>query len=458
MDELQESFDVDDALKPGVVMDTFVLDVSDKGTGIAMVGGKKAFVDGALENELVSLELIAEHHTYWEVKLLAIKSASRYRVESPCRYETCGSCSLMNTMYRHQLSMKNKRLSDALARYGVGDIAIPGCLGQENHWGYRNKGVYYVRAVDDETRIGFFAANSHDVVHVGRCLMEPNWFSEINRCIHDWAVHCKVSAYSEERGTGLLRNVIYREGTGSGDRMMILVCSSEDVPHLNMLMSALRVFHLTSVYLNVNNEPGNGVWGENFKLLAGRDYIETSVSGLKYRLSPRSFWQLNSEQCEKLYSIVMDYAEPTISDVVFDLYCGIGSISMLLAKKAGRVYGIEIVEDAVKDARANAVLNKLGNCEFAAGPSEVLAPQLCARGVKPSIVVVDPPRKGCDKEVLDAIKQTLPAKIVYVSCEPDSLARDIKALEPQYRPVKLRTVDMFPNTMHVETVVLLSRN
>jgi 23S rRNA (uracil1939-C5)-methyltransferase len=288
--------------------------------------------------------------------------------------------------------------------------------------------------------------------------MEPDFVSSANEIIAKWAEDFNIHAFDESTGRGLIKNIIYRSGEGTGERMLVVVATDFQIPNLDELMLRLEPLKFTSVWICRNKSLGNSIWTDELKKISGKEHIYTCLAGLKYEISARSFLQLNIKQCEKLYGLVLEFADVKSSDVVFDLYCGIGTITLKLAQKARKVYGIEIVPEAVKNAVRNAELNDLRNVEFIEGKSETVCEELVnKKQIRADIVVVDPPRKGCDSSLINTLIFLNPEKIVYVSCNPKTLARDLKLLESDYKITKIATVDMFPNTLHVESVVKLTR-
>ena len=437
-----------------------ISDITDQGYGISGFEGKKVFIDGTLPGEIVMAEIIEEHPTYFTARLKQIVKPSPDRRECICQVTGCGGCQLLHCSYAGQLNLKNNRLKQALRHRSVlqevGHLAE--CVGSDVQEHYRNKSIYYVRQVNSRNIIGLFCKNSHRIIPVEQCLMDQNWISEANQIVLEWMNSYGISAFDEVCHKGLIREIIYRTGYLTDQRMIILVVSDLTIPFQTALLNMLDKLNITSLYLNTNHSRGNGIYGEEFLLISGKECIETHLGKLKFQIGPRAFWQINSRQCEKLYTAISEFAALTGKETVFDLYCGAGAISLWLASEAKKVYGVEIVDEAVQNARRNAEFNQIDNVEFTSGSSETIYSDLVrSRGI-PDVVVVDPPRKGCDISLLRSLISQRPEKVIYVSCLPASLARDLQIMMHNgYAVENIIILDMFPQTMHVETVVLLSR-
>lgn len=436
-----------------------ITSLTDKGDGIASLGSRRVFVAGALPGETVTAELFGVKAGYAQGQLLEVLQPSPARREPFCRHSECGGCQLGTLDYQAQLEMKAERVGKALAARGL-EADIAPCLGMSSPLGYRNKSLYNVLAQDGVSDIGFFKKHSHQLVAADDCPVQgdkvPALLAEVRRWMHDFA----IQGYNEAEHSGQLRGVMVREGRATGQWMLVLVALGDNLPGLDALTDALGKAcpWLTSLVLNINPERGNRILGHEERVLLGSAVIEDRLGGLNFALSGQSFFQINPEQTEKLYATALDFAALTGAEQVFDLYCGIGTISLLLAKKAKSVVGIELVEQAIIDARANAERNGISNAEFHAGKAELLLAELNQQGHNADVVLLDPPRKGCDGAVLDTLLAMAPATLVYVSCDPDSLARDLaKLCAGGYRIDKVQPVDMFPHSLHVETVVRLVR-
>ena len=368
-----------------VLTDVVISRVTDQGFGVADLNGRSVYVDRTYTGEKVRVRIIEEHPTYYNAHLVEVLEASPFRIEPE---EQCVKF----------------------------DCILPECSGMYDFHGYRNKAIYYVRAQNGKFVIGFFSKNSHDVVEIYGCIMEPDFVSCANEIIAKWAEDFNIHAFDESTGRGLIKNIIYRSGEGTGERMLVVVATDFQIPNLDELMLRLEPLKFTSVWICRNKSQGNSIWTDELKKISGKEHIYTCLAGLKYEISARSFLQLNIKQCEKLYGLVLEFADVKSSDVVFDLYCGIGTITLKLAQKARKVYGIEIVPEAVKNAVRNAELNDLRNVEFIEGKSETVCEELVnKKQIRADIVVVDPPRKGCDSSLINTLIFLNPEKIVYVS-------------------------------------------
>ena len=370
----------------------------------------------------------------------------------------CGGCQYQGVPYKEQLKKKQKMVNALLSKYGK----VEPIIGMENPYYYRNK----VHAAFDRDRkgnivSGTYEAKTHRVVPVENCLIEDKKSQEIIRTIRGLLKSFKIKTYDEDTGYGLFRHVLIRRGFKSGEIMVVLVLGSPILPSSNNFVKALRKEHpeITTVVLNINDRKTSMILGEREKVLYGKGFIRDELCGCTFRISPKAFYQVNPVQTEKLYSTALEYAGLTGGETVWDLYCGIGTISLFLAQKAKKVYGVEIVPQAIDDARENARINGIENVEFFVGKAEEVLPREYEKNqVYADVIVVDPPRKGCDEVCLDTIVKMGPKRVVYVSCDSATLARDMKYLaERGYEVVKVRGCDMFPHSGHVETVVLMSR-
>ena len=428
--------------------------------GIAHLEGMTLFVEGALPGETVIARAQKVEKTHAFLKTLSVLSPSPERTAPPCPYyEKCGGCACQHMRYELSLQMKRERVRDALTRIGGLDIQVPQVLGMESPWRYRNKTTLPVGGEKGAPRIGFFAPRSHRIVDVAGCLIAREESDEIAAILRRWMEKFQVEPYREESRSGLIRHVMSRVSR-AGEVMAVVVATAGSLPHERELIAMLRagVPGLCSVYLNVNRRGDNVILGPENRLLFGRERLEDTLCGLKFALSPQSFFQINPVQTEKLYQTALDFAGLTGGELVADLYCGAGTISLLLARKARQVIGIEVVPQAIRDAEENARRNGVANAVFHAAAAEELLPQLVAQGLRPDVVVLDPPRKGCEESVLRAIAEASPRRVVYVSCDPATQARDVKILRAcGYTAEKCQPVDMFCWTGHVETVVQLSK-
>lgn len=436
-----------------------------EGEGVAKIDGYPIFIPGALKNETVKIQIIKSKKKYAYGKLMDIveKCEERKKPECGC-YEKCGGCALMHSSYEGQLDFKYNRVKECVERIGGlnGEI-VKYPIGMKVPYRYRNKGIFSVGLVNDEISIGFFSEKTHEIINMDNCMLQDEEADIIIKIIRTWMnkysiVPAKKDGAFFEQGS--IRNIMIRKGFKTSEVMVLLVTTDKEILHKNELIEELnkQVSNLKSVIQNINSKDTNLVLGEKCITLWGEDYISDYIGQYKFNISPLSFFQVNPIQTEILYNKALEYANLSGDEIVFDAYCGTGTITLFLSQKAKKVYGVEIVEQAIENAKINAKINEINNSEFYVGKSEEVIPRLIEEGIKPEVIVVDPPRKGCDIKLLDAIGEAKPERVVYVSCDPGTLARDLKHLnELGYETVEVQPVDMFPNTKHVENVVKLIR-
>ena len=428
--------------------------------GIAHLDGLTMFVQGALPGETVTARAQKVEKTHAFLKTLRVLTPSESRVTPPCPYyEKCGGCVCQHMTYEASLSMKRERVRDALSRIGGLDVAVQPVIGMDDPWHYRNKTALPVGGEKGAPQIGFYAPRSHRIIDIDGCLIAKKESDEVSAILRRWMEKFEIEPYHEETRTGLIRHVMSRVSR-SGQVMAVVVATAASLPHERELTAMLRagVPGLCSLYLNINRRGDNVILGPESRLLYGEERLQDTLCGLQYALSPQSFFQVNPIQTEKLYQTAVDFAGLTGSELVADLYCGAGTISLLLARHAKKVVGIEIVPQAIRDAEENARVNGVSNAEFHAAAAEDLLPQMVAQGLRPDVIVLDPPRKGCEEPVLRAIAAAAPRRVVYVSCDPATRARDAKILCANgYQADQCQPVDMFCWTGHCETVCLLSK-
>lgn len=449
-------------VKKGDIIEVQISGLGSSGEGVGRYNGFTVFVKNALPEEIVQAEIVLVKKNYAVGVLKQLIKAASERTEPICPvYEECGGCQLQHLSYAGQLKMKQQQVLDALTRIGHLDVEVLPVIGCSNPWNYRNK-MQFPAAVNAEGKIniGCYAAATHSVIDTGSCLIQKEANNEVLTTVRKWMQRFGISAYDEKTGKGLVRHVMSRVGVHSGEVMAVLITSAYDIPHKKELVEWLEKYvpGLVSVVQNINKKPTNVVMGSKTRVLYGRPTITDSLGALSFNISAQSFFQVNSEQAEKLYNKALEYAALNGNETVVDVYCGTGTISLYLAKHAAQVYGIEIVPPAIEDAKKNAADNNCHNAEFILGDAAEKLPELLAQGIQPDVVIVDPPRAGCEQKVLQAIADVKPKRIVYVSCNPASLARDLAYLaERDYKALAAQPVDMFPMTSHVETVVSLSK-
>ncbi len=461
-----------------------IQDSSEDGAGIGKVDGYIWFIKDTVIGDLVEASVMKTKKSYGFARALRILEPSPFRVEPRCPVaKACGGCSLQAMSYEEQLRFKERKIRDALERIGgVKQLTMEPIMGMEDPWRYRNKAQFPV-GKDKTGRVifGFYADRSHTIIENEDCFLGVEENKQILQVVRAYMERFGITPYDEEDHRGLVRHVLIRKGFRTGELMVCLVINGETLPHEEWLVEELvREIddpkndlsgtessssdpekdrgHIVSISYNINMEKTNVILGHKVVDLYGPGYITDYIGAIRYQISPLSFYQVNPVQTEKLYGTALEYAGLTGEEAVWDLYCGIGTISLFLAQRAKKVYGVEIVPAAIEDARRNAELNGIENVEFFVGKAEEVLPWAYReRGAYADVVVVDPPRKGCDKVCLDTIVEMGAERVVYVSCDPATLARDVKYLgEKGYEVVKGRGCDMFPGTGHVETVVMLS--
>ena len=428
------------------------------GEGVAHLDdGMACFVTGALRGEVCRVRLNKVGRTCAWGEVAQVLQPSDARVDGDCPYaDRCGGCTLRHMTYEEELALKKQKVQDALKRIGGTDVEVSRIFGAENTLRYRNK-VQFPTAPGPV--IGFYRKRTHDVTDVEDCLLQPVAAANLRCAVKEWMERYQVSAYDERAHSGLVRHVYVRTNA-AGESLCCLMVNGKELPHEEELVETLRRAEsgLRGVVLGVNEKKTNVILGDSYRTLWGQDALEETLCGLRFRLSVPSFFQVNRDQTEVLYSKALELADLTGGETVVDLYCGIGTISLALAKKAGRVIGAEVVPEAIEDAKANAARNGIENAEFFCGDAEDIAAELAQKGLRPDVITVDPPRKGLAPGVVDAIVKMGPQRVVYVSCDCATLARDIKRFGEQgYHPRTALTVDLFPRTPHIETVVLLSK-
>ena len=426
------------------------------GEGVARLEGQAVFVKGALAGEVCQVQLlkVGKSAAWGRVTQVLTPVPSRQSPDCP-RYPRCGGCQLRHMTYAEELRFKRQKVQDALQRIGGWTGRVEKIHGAEAPDRYRNKIQF---PVADGPRVGFFRARSHEVIDAEDCLLQPLAATRLREAFKLWMERYQVPAYDERVHGGLIRHFYVRVNR-RGHSLCAVIANGTDLPHQEELVQALRRAEpdLAGVVLSVNQEKTNVILGKTHRCLWGRDYLEDTLCGLTFRLSVPSFYQVNREQAEVLYGRALAFAGLTGRETVLDLYCGIGTITLVMARQAGRAIGAEVIPAAVEDAKANAARNEVTNAEFLCADAAQAAQTLADRGLRPDVICVDPPRKGLAPAVIDAIVQMAPQRLVYVSCDPATLARDVKRMEEQgYVLQRAEAVDLFPRTAHVETVVLLS--
>jgi len=433
-----------------------------EGEGVGRIEGFAVFIPEALKGETVRIRITEVRKNFARGEVLEILKPALERIKPPCPvYQQCGGCQLQHMNYSAQLAIKRQQVVDAVERIGgLSGITVHPVLGMKDPWYYRNKVQYPFGMDGGQTVMGFYRKGTHDIVNLDSCQLQPMVTNWVATKIRELAVKYQVSIYNEQTGTGLLRHLLIKKGFKTGEMMVVLVTNGPDFPDgpkiAAELMSAFP--NVKSVVQNINTNRGNVILGRETRVIAGEPTINDILDGLKFKISARSFFQVNPEQAEVLYHKAVEYAGLTGTETVLDAYCGVGSLTLFLARQAKEVYGIEVVPEAIRDAEANAALNQLKNVRFLVGETEKVLPELVNQGVRFDVCVVDPPRSGCERSVLESFAANGVGRIVYVSCNPSTLARDLKILtELGYEVREIQPVDMFPQTYHVECVVLMSK-
>ncbi|MGR6541919.1 23S rRNA (uracil(1939)-C(5))-methyltransferase RlmD [Paenibacillus tundrae] len=488
-----------------------IIGMNHDGEGVGRANGYTLFVQGALPGETVRVRVMKTKKQYGYAKLLEIVKASPDRVSAPCPiYDQCGGCQIQHMSYAGQLAWKRQLVVDNLQRIGKLNVLVEDAetlagqseqyanettgqalsdansnesnrirlrlegvmneedtaqgirvlptMGMTEPWRYRNKAQVPIGVTEGGLVGGFYAKGSHRIIDMETCLIQHEHNDEVVAKVKEIGSHFGISAYNEETGRGLLRHVVVKKAFRTGEMMLVLVTNGKDIPYKDEWIGSIReaIPHVASICQNVNKKQTNVIFGDETRVLWGRDVIYDFIGDVQFAISARSFYQVNPVQTEVLYGKTVEYAGLSGKETVIDAYCGIGTISLFLAQHADQVYGVEIVPEAIEDARSNAMLNEMKNVKFEVGASEDVIPRWKEQGIEADVIVVDPPRKGCDPRLLNTILEMKPERVVYVSCNPSTLARDLRVLEDSgYQTVEVTPVDMFPHTVHVESVAML---
>lgn len=450
-------------LKKNEVCTMTIDDLGSEGEGIGKIDGFTLFVKDAVIGDEIEVKVIKLKKNYGYGRLMKIIKPSEFRTEPVCpNARACGGCQLQHLKYEKQLEYKQNKVENLLSRVGkITDYEMAPIIGMETPYFYRNKAQFPVgKNKEGKIVTGFYAGRTHSIIDTEKCYIQHPLNEKLIHLVKLWMEENRVEPYDEATGKGLVRHILTRIGYVTKQVMVCLVINGDKIPAADDLIKRLTaVDNMTSISLNINRAQTNVILGDKVKTLWGQDYIEDYIGDIKYQISPLSFYQVNPVQTKILYGKALEFAGLTGNETVWDMYCGIGTISLFLAQKAKMVYGVEIVPQAIDDARRNAALNHINNAEFFVGKAEEVVPKAYAeRGLRADVVVVDPPRKGCDAALLDCMAQMAPEKIVYVSCDSATLARDLRILEDKgYKTKKVQCVDMFGQGGHVETVVLMTK-
>ena len=438
-------------------IDVVFEDLTHDGAGVAKVDGYPLFVEGGLPGEQAKIKVIKVNKSYGIGRLIEIYQKSPYRVDIPSSEKNkYGGCQLEHISYEGQLKYKENQVRQVLTRIGkLENVTVHQIIGMDDPWYYRNKAQVPVGEKDGKLIAGFFKPRSHEIVDTEESLIQLPEVNEAVQAVKEICTELEISAYDEESHKGVLRHIMARYGKRTGELMVVLITRTADFPDQKELVEKIveRLPKVKSIVHNVNSKRTNVILGEKTKVLWGNEVIYDYIGDVKFAISALSFYQVNPVQTKVLYDKALEYAELTGEERVIDAYCGIGTISLFLAQKAKKVFGVEIVPEAIEDARRNAELNGIANVEFAVGEAEAVIPRWYKEGNAADVLVVDPPRKGCDEALLKTIMDMKPKKVVYVSCNPATLARDLRILEDGgYTTLEVQPVDMFPHTTHCEAV------
>lgn len=450
-------------MKKNEYYDAEITDLTKEGYGVCKINGCAVFVNGTLPGDKAKIRIIKVNKSFCYGKVEELYTSNPNRVDSPCPiFKKCGGCALLNYNYNEQLKLKKKIVYDAITRIGgFKDAEVKNVIGMDNPFFYRNKAQFPVRKVNGKICIGFFSPNTHNIVPVDKCYIQNESAEIILRIIEDYIEKFNIAPYDEESYEGVLRNIFIRTGEITGEVMVCFVINTDTLPYADFIIRELteKLPEIKSILVNINKSIGNVILGNKTVTLYGSDYIYDELCRNKFKISLKSFYQVNRKQTEILYNEAINFAQVNESSSCLDLYCGIGTITLTASKYAKEAIGVEIVPEAVADANDNAVMNKIRNVRFIEGKAEDVIESFIGNDTKFSHIFLDPPRKGCELSLLNAVLNLSPQTIVYISCDPATLSRDLKILcsSNQYKVRIIQPVDMFPHTMHVECVVLISR-
>lgn len=450
-------------LKKNSIYQSEIIDYTTEGSGVCKIDGAAVFVPSSAVGDKAEIKILKTAKNYAYGKIEKLIEASPYRTEPDCAvFGKCGGCTFRHISYESELSFKQKRVTDALCRIGgVDPPLISDIAGAERSNCYRNKAQLPV-TYDSEgrVRVGFFAPRSHRVIPLDECKLQSPAFQQATDIFLSWANEYRIPPYDEKTHSGILRHLYLRYAEKTDELMVCVVANAAELRKEKKLVSMLNegVKNLRTIVLNTNQEKTNVIMGKSCRVLSGCGYITDELCGMKFRISPFSFYQVNRDQAEKLYGLAAEFADLKENETLLDLYCGTGTIGLTMAAKVKRLIGVEIVPQAIEDARLNAEINNISNAEFICSDASEAAVMLEKKGIRPECIIVDPPRKGCDSALIDTIAGMSPDRVVYVSCDPATLARDIKVFSSYgYNLCRAVPVDMFPRTVHVECVVCIQR-
>ena len=443
------------------VYEAEITDYTSEGQGVAKIEGCAVFVPNAIAGEKCQIRIEKVGKTWAAGKIVQLLEKSPHRINRGCPVaKLCGGCDFHHMDYEEECRLKGERVRTCLNRLGGQNLEIVPIHGAPDTTCYRNKAQYPVSQQKGRSYAGFFKAGTHQVIENKRCLILPEESDQVKDAVIDWMNQYRITVYDETTHKGLMRHIYVRRGAVSEQVLVCLVANGRKLNRIPELLERLKkIPGFTTLVLSVNTKPGNAVLGDEFITLYGPGYIEDTLCGLTFRLSPRSFYQVNHHQAQELYNAAITAAGITKDDTVLDLYCGVGTITLAMSRAAGKVIGVEVIPQAVEDAKENAVRNGVSNAEFICADAGEAALELEKQGIKADVVVVDPPRKGLNADAIEAIDRFSPRRLVYVSCDPATLARDVALLEQRgFKLKNAQAFDLFPRCAHVESVVTMERD
>lgn len=439
-----------------------IVDTGYKGEGIAKIDDFAIFIPNAIKGEKMKIKIIKVLTSYAFGKIIEIIEPSKNRLDSDCRtYKRCGGCNLRHVKYDETLKIKQNLVQSLVNKTLKNKIKVKETIGMENPYYYRNKAQFPIgKDKENNVVMGVFANRTHEIIPIEECFIQNKEIQKLSKFILEFIKENDISVYDETSRKGLIRHIVTKIGIKTNEIMCIIVINGKEIPkEKELTMQIIKKFpNVKTIVKNINTKNTNVIMGEKNEKIYGDGYIEDKLGEYTFKISPHSFYQVNPVQAEKLYSIGVEAANINKEDVVFDLYCGIGTISLFMAKYAKKVYGVEIVEQAIKDAKENAKINNIKNTEFIAGDTKLILDDLINnKNIIPNVVMVDPPRKGLDNRSVENILKIMPNRFVYISCNPATLVRDLAKFEEMYEIKSIQPVDMFPFTAHVECVCVLNR-
>lgn len=451
-------------IKKNDVIKLEITSVDSNGQGIGKYEGMVIFIPMTITGDVVNAKILKIKKNYAFAKLESIVEKSKHRVNSDCEiFSKCGGCALRHIEYSEELKIKEEKVKSAIQRIALlNSEIVNNIVGAKEYNYYRNKAQIPVGVdKDGNIQIGFFTNHSHRIIDSRSCLLQPKIFSDVIDIFKQWLINYNIPIYNEVVHRGIVRHLYIRLAEKTNELMVCVVINSHELPYKDELVKMLKngIYNLKTVIVNFNTDKTNVIVGNKCKTIFGAGYIIDELCGLKFKISPLSFYQVNRDQAEVVYNIAKRYAKLEEKDVLLDLYCGTGTIGLTMANNVSKVIGVEIIEESIKDANINAKINGIDNAQFICSDADKAAKMLKSKNINPSVVIIDPPRKGCGVQLINTVVEMAPRRIVYVSCDPDTLARDLKMFEERgYSTKEATPVDMFPRTAHVETVCLIIRN